>query len=347
MKVLIADFLFAEAHRDVNTNFIYAFTNIGDIDVVSLNGYYEKQRAEFEERNIKLLNITKKRRTGKLGSRLFSLSLMKDTAFYINNASYDAIVCLGFETVFFGLGLVEIRGVPILLFHHKNTDELRSLIKRLAFNTYKNKVYHIVFENFFKNRLVNEIGVLNENVYVVPHPAKIYDTNGISEKYDCVAISNSNDEDFISEAIIRENEFLQHGLHILFRSKTKEKEGAVEVIKGFMEKEKYDELIMEGKTIFVPLPKTFVYRLSASIYDALSRKKTVFTTSKYYADEYEKRYPGICRYVETVDQLIEELGKDRNTNLSSIQRFLEEHSIDAASVCINQIMRELSTKARR
>ena len=163
-------------------------------------------------------------------------------------------------------------------------------------------------KSLFRNRLIKEIGVPTHRVFVVPHPVKRIVSLQTEQKYDCIGLCNSNDESFIQEAIGREQVFRQEGLRILLRSKKVEKkDGYVEVIKGFLEKDKYDELIAAGKTVFVPLPESYIYRLSGSIYDALSRNKLVYTTSKYYAKEYERRYPGTCKYVDSVEQLIESL----------------------------------------
>ena len=341
MKLLVVDFLFVNAHKDMNINFIKSISAFAEVDVVSLNGYYDNQKELFKQNRIILLDIDIDRRTGPLGSRRFSLELMKRTASFVKRKKYDAVLCLGFETTLFGLGLPGFSGCPLFVFHHKNIDELTSKMKRLAFGIYKNKVYHIVFEEYFRNRLVDEIGVQANRVFVVPHPAKPIKCVSTEKIYDCIGLCNSNDEAFIVDAVERENDFLKRNLHVLLRSKRIEKHnGAVEVIRGFMEKEVYDELMAAGKTIFVPLPKTYVFRLSGSIYDALSRGKLVYTTSKYYAEEYARRYPGICFYVDSVEQLIQRLQEQCNyeTPSSSFRKFIEGHSIENVGHNIEQMI---------
>lgn len=341
MKLLITDFLFVDAHRDMNINFINAISRFADSDVVSLNGYYDDRRGCFQGENVNLLDVNATKRDGSLGSRCFSLELMRKTAMFVRERSYDAIFCLGFETTLFGLGISYFYGIPMFLVHHKNIDELSNKVKRIAFGSYKNKVYHVVFEEFFGDRLVKEIGIPAEKVFVVPHPAKSIASAKTDKSYDCIGLCNSNDEDFIREAVRRDSDFLQHDLHVLLRSKVIEKKyGAVEVIKGFMEKETYDEYMEAGKTVFVPLPKTYIYRLSGSIYDALSRGKMVYTTSKYYAQEYERRYPGTCQYVNSVEQLIKRLQERKNIGeLGGIQKFLDSHSIETVSYDIEHMVK--------
>ncbi len=342
MKLLVADFLFVNAHKDMNINFINAISKFAETDVLSLDGYYDDQREAFHKNKVSLLDVSAVRKSGALGARNFSLELMKKAAEAAQKKNYDAVLCLGFETTLFGMELGKFKGLPVFIFHHKNIDELTSSTKRIAFGSYKNKVYHVVFEEFFRNRLVNEIGVRAERVFVIPHPAKAIKGVPTEKSYDCIGLCNSNDEGFIQEAINKDSDFKRHGIRILLRSKSQEKkEGAVEVIKGFMDKEVYDELMAAGKTVFVPLPESYIYRLSGSIYDALSRGKLVYTTSKYYAKEYERRYPGTCKYVGTVDELIERLQEKGNGGTTaSFQQFIDGHSIETVS---NDIKRMVST----
>lgn len=341
MKLLIVDFLFVDAHKDMNINFISAVSRIATTDVLSLNGYYDNTKKSFQNSNVNIIDITLKRKSGTFGARSFSLRLMKKAAVFTQKNKYDAILCLGFETTLFGLGLYSFKSIPFLVFHHKNIDELTNKMKRVAFSVYKNKVYHIVFEEFFRDRLIKGIGVCTDRVFVIPHPVKPIENVITEKKYDCIGLCNSNDERFIQETVDRNDDFQKHGFHILLRSKTLEKRGgAVEVIKGFMDKENYDELMAAGKAVFVPLPDTYIYRLSGSIYDALSRGKLVYTTSKFYAQNYERRYPGICRYVGNVNQLIERLHEQRNDKASSsFEMFIEGHSIKTVSHDIEEMLK--------
>lgn len=340
MGILIADFIFVKAHQDMNINFIHAVRKFTDIDVISLNGFYDNQREDFLREKINILEITMDRRIGPIKSRLFNLGLMKRIANIAKNKHYTAVICLGFETITLGLGINEFGDTPLFLFHHKNIDELTSKVKLFLFNAYKNKVYHVVFESFFKDRLVNDIGIPLDKVFVVPHPVNPIVNKQTEKRYDCIGLCNSNDETFITEAFNRRDEFEKKNLHILLRSKKLEcNSGSVEIIKGFLEHDEYEELMSAGRTVFVPLPQTYVYRLSGSIYDALCRGKIVFTTSKFYANEYDKRYPGSCYFVETVEQLMNLLELEAKINMCNVfDKFLEDHSIENVSQAIERMI---------
>lgn len=347
MKILIADFLFANAHKNVNTNFINAISKFAEIDVISNNGFYDDQKDAFSNGSINLLNANVEQKKGAFGARLFSVELMKNAAAFAQKKDYDVVLSMGFETTFFKFGLSFFKNRPLFIFHHKNIDELTNKVKRMMFNRYKNRVYHVVFEDFFRDRLVTEIGVHSDKVFVIPHPVKRLEDVPTAKSYDCVGLCSSNDENFIQEAVNRECDFFKHDIHILLRSKTFEKKnGMVEVITGFLEKEEYDSLMSAGKAVFVPLPETYIYRLSGSIYDALSRGKVVYTTSKYYANEYGRRYPGTCMHVGSVEQLIERLKNQSNIETStSFEKFNDSHSIEIVSREIeSMICRVLAVK---
>ena len=339
-KILIADCLFVEAHRQMNIDLINAISQCAEICIVSLNDYY-KDETLFKNR-VSVIPINLNLKNGSIGIRLSRITLNHRIKKIIKKDNYDAVIYLGFDTVAFSVPSGNNNKTPVFLFHHNNIDELTSNLKRVIFGRYKGKTYHIVFEEFFRDRLINDIHVPSDRVFVVPHPAKSVVSVKTDKSYDCIGLCNSNDEGFIQEAINKDSDFKNRGIHILLRSKLQEKkEGAVEVIKGFMEKEVYDELMAAGKTVFVPLPESYIYRLSGSIYDALSRGKIVYTTSKYYAQEYEKRYPGTCKYVGSVDELIERLQEKRNSGASaSFQKFIDGHSIETVS---NEIKRMVST----
>ena len=339
MKLFLADFLFVDEHNYMNCNFVNAIKSFAEVYILSASGYYSKDNG-FDN-TVKIIDINCPKSTGKIGSRIYSLLLMNRTACIANMNSCDAILCLSFETVMFTFGFHHFSGVPFFLFHHKNIDELTNLVKRFLFNQYKNKVYHVVFEEFFAQRLT-ELGVEPDRIFVIPHPIKEINGVSIPVKYDCIGLCNSNEEAFIEEAISKENEFRNNNLSVLLRSKSQSNNsGHVTVIKGFLEKQKYDEIIASGKTVLVPLPATYIYRLSGSIYDALARRKIVLTTSKFYAEDYGRRYPGTCFYISKVPDLIRQLKKPElcnNDSEASFDMFLRDHSLESTSKALESML---------
>ena len=346
MKILITDFLFPYVHKYLNVNVIRAVAKFAEVEVVSLNGYYDDLKESFDNEHIILIPINVERKSGHINTRKYSLSLIKATSQILKVNSYDAVICLTFETVSFGIGInyFQYKKTPLIVFQHNNIDELTSSIKKTIFNSYKNKIYHAVFEECFASKLITDMGISEKRVFIIPHIAKEVNKFTKAKKYDCVGLSRSNDENFIDEALKKESIFKLNNLHIILRSKTINKQdGNVVVINGFMDKDKYDELLDSSTMIFVPLPKTYKYRLSGSIYDAFSRRKVVLTTSEFHVKEYQKYYPGICFFVSSIDDLINVLKKKYKVDeeVKSFNKFLEDHSLENTSKLLEAMLRKI------
>lgn len=349
-RVLITDFICVEAHRDMNINIVECFARYFSIDVISVNGYFNDMKEKWQQSGIGIINVTEPRRKHNfISDRVWSARIMQLTKKHITKNQYDILIALGFETLGYVLAFNFSNGLPVVLFHHKNIDELSSKIKRSFFRLYKNKVHHFVFEDFFANYMVRNLHIKKDKVHVVPHP--VSEAERLQEniiQYNCVGLCNSNSEEFIQEVIDKNEYIKKNKLNIVLRSRkrTFECEG-LKVIKGFLEEKTYSNYLDSSKTVLVAIPDTYVYRLSGSIYDALSRRKMVFTTSKYYADDYGKRYPGVCIAIDGVDDFIYKLThipEDRGKE-QSFDNFIHEHSMRTSSeiyaCCIRKILEEL------
>ena len=344
MKILVCDFLAVEAHKTMNINIIKALSRMSAVDLISVNDFYLDNEEELEIYGINVLKIQVDRpEKGKFSSRFFSLNLMKSEAEIANSGSYDLVVSLAFETIAMALGIHLYKNVPIAIYHHKNTDELISKLKSLFYGVYKNKVYNLVFEEFIARYLIEYAGVKQERVIVLPHPITTETYEPVVEKYDCVGISNSNSESFIQEIVDHNELYRIYNFQIILRSKMLEVEKSnVRVIKGFLPLKTYNEYISEGKYILVTLPPTFIYRLSGSIYDAIARHKKVITTSRMHAEEYGKKYPGICEYAETSEEIVKVLLENKTVDEKIFEEFIEQHGIEYISKCMLERLTSLN-----
>lgn len=349
-RLLIADFICIEAHRDMNIHLIECFSQNFGIDVISVNGYFNEVKEKWKRLGLGVIDLTEPRRKqNPITDRVWSARVMRLTKKIIEKKQYDILIALGFETLGYVLASNFSHDLPVVLFHHKNIDELSSRIKRVFFGLYKNKVHHFVFEDFFANHMVHDLHIKKDKVHVVPHP--VSENQRLQEnifKYDCVGLCNSNSEEFIQEVIDQNDFIIGNKLNIVLRSRNRTFESdGLEVIKGFLEDKIYSSYLDSSKTVLVAIPDTYVYRLSGSIYDALSRRKIVFTTSKYYADDYGRRYPGVCIAIAGVDDFIYKLthtSQDRDIE-QSFDNFIQEHSMRTCSeiyaCCIREILEDL------
>lgn len=335
LKILILDFLFPKNHVALYSNIIDYLSTLGNIKVVAKCDYYSEYKKDWQDIELEELPI---RIDGKnmLTRKLQSLIAMVKTRKVVaeNKDSYNIV--LTFDTIAFALGMLFGNSDKYFILHHKNIDELDNGIKKFFFRTYMNKVNHIVFEDFFKKYLIKEIGVDEKRIHVIPHP--IFRSVASSEKeiiYDCIGLSNSNDENFIKKIIDEEKKssFLKKSnLNVVLRSKNYQFDnGNLKVISGFLPKEDYDSYIKKCKGVFVPLPEAFKYRVSGVIYDALSNYKVVIANNVPIVKEYQEKYPKLCIGVNNVNEFFEKISELRYNNLfeDDFKDFIQHHDKEA------------------
>lgn len=336
MNINVYDFLAPKNHMNLYENLISIFSKICDTRVLTKEGYFSD--CEINEKITEIIEIPPFKMTQtmfgrKLSSLYYIIKMKKD----FNEHSNDIKVVFTFDTVAFSIGKLFLNTYNTFLIHHKNIDELTSLVKRFLFRTYMNKVNHIVFEDSFKNYLVNEIGVNEELVFVVPHPVNINITEmnaWVENVYDCVGLSNSNDENFIQDIIEAEksSEFIKKNkLKVILRSKQHQfSNGYLEVFNSYLDKQDYDEYIEKAKLIFVPLPEHYCYRVSGAVFDAFSKYKKVISNEALIMIEYKNKYPQICINISNIDSFNNALlyNKESNINTSDFDSFISRHKLE-------------------
>ncbi|NLJ89014.1 MAG: hypothetical protein GX327_09650 [Epulopiscium sp.] len=257
------------------------------------------------------------------------------SAFESKKIDYDFIVVSSFETIMFVIGRYFFKkDDKIILFHHFNTDELNNKIKAWFFRRYMNKVTHIVFAEFIKDYLINNFDINPKKIFVMPHHMNIIDENTTMKKeFDCVGLSNSNDEEIISEILQKEKQekvFKKMGCKVVLKSKIHEfDDGYLKIVKGYLEKEVFDNYINNTQSIYMPFPSSFQYRMSGTLIDALSNGKIVYGSDIPVMRYYSKRHPNICKVVDNADSFINKL-LNKKDNISDytkdFERFKQEHS---------------------
>jgi hypothetical protein len=324
MKLLYLDFLNPKGHLRLDFNQINALANIAKVTVVSPLGRYKSLPESVELIEKKSLIIKK----GKWASRITSLKSMLISAIVSRKIDHDCILVSSFETIMFALGKGFFKNNKrIILIHHFNTDELANSIKAFFFRRYMNHVEHIVFEDFIKERLVNDFDIASEKVHVLPHHlTQLATLKENKNTYDCVGLSNSNDEKIIAKIIEKEKEksiFKKSGCNVVLKSKNYEYDnGNLKVIKGFLEKSKYEEYINNSRSVYMPFPSNFKYRMSGTLIDAFSNNKVVYGSNILVMQNFSKRYPEICKIVNTVDDFFDLITNDRfRSNYEPIKVF--------------------------
>ncbi|GAA0182416.1 hypothetical protein SH2C18_48020 [Clostridium sediminicola] len=333
MKIIILDYLFPKNHAPLYYKIINYLTNVGDVKVIARNGYYSKHKNDWKDVELEEIRVDMDGRNmiiRKLQSIVSMLKTRKVVAGNINSAK----VVFTFDTIAFAIGRLFLKLDNFFILHHKNIDELKNPVKKFFFKTYMNKVNHIVFEDYFKEYLVQKIGVDEKRIHVIPHPTFKSVTSNEEDIYDCIGLSNSNDENFIKEIIDdeRKNGRLKMAKQqVILRSKKYQFDnGYLKVITGYLSKKDYDNYIKKCKGVFIPLPSTFEYRVSGVIYDAISNYKVVIANNVPIIKSYEEKYPLLCIGVNNVEEFFAKVDELKYciTTKKDFDQFIKFHDKD-------------------
>lgn len=329
MKILYLDFLYPKGHIRQNIEYIKCLSQFSEVGVLCIKGWYRNLplKTEVLEKNIFRL------KENKVSIRINSLMVMAQSSIIIRDKNPDIIFVSSYETISFALGRFFFRKRnKLFLLQHYNLDELDNAIKRWFFKTYMKKVDHIVFEDFIRDYLIDRFNLDKNRVHVLPHQLnENFIKKTSAKKYSCVGLSNSNDENMISEIVNMEMKygiFKKNKRKVVLKSKITEFDnGYLLVFKGYLDEDKYNEYNSQCESIYMPFPATFRYRMSGTLVDALSNNKIVFGSDIPLMRYYSKKYPLSCKIVRGAKDVFNSILDLKNDDLSSeFETFKKEHS---------------------
>ena len=225
------------------------------------------------------------------------------------------------------------------------------------YKSFANKIHHLVYESFFKDYLISQIGVKEQTVHVVPHFQYKEEKHLVQNKpsykiFDCIAISWSNDENLIRELVTFEEEhhlLEQNNISLKIKCKGYSYSSNSITIDGeFIPQNEYDELYTNCKLVLVPFPLSYEYRMSGCIVDAFSNHKMVVSTglelSKFYANKYGPII-NICRNAKDIIYTIVDIVVNHKYALDSsfFVRFENDHGLNEIKQKLNEMIREITT----
>lgn len=256
---------------------------------------------------------------------------------------FDYIFAASFETYVMSLlpFFVKEPRKRLYIFYHNNLDGIdKKRIKCFFWQTYKKRVNHLVFEESFAEHLRTYHKIDKKAVHVIPHPINPINQY-TKKKYELVGLSNSNSEEWIKSIIEVEKRtgiLKKSGLHILLRSKQfKFDDGNLKIFTGFLEQKEYDYYISSAKTIFLPYPPTFVYRMSGVMVDAFSNDTAVIGSDILLFREYAKKYPEICSIATSAMDIIDRLKTTNDQERDLFGNFKKSHSQEEISKKMEEI----------
>lgn len=313
MKILFCDTLYGYGNSHVDDCMINILTRDNKVYLLR-NDNLPTDLIENQSNLVVLKSKFKKRPKRLLLFRWEVLKGMMLASKYARQIKPDIIIASTYRTSVFAFGFLLFKNrSKIVVVENNNIDQLESPTKRFFYNLFCNRVHHMVFESFFKDYLVKEIGVKEELIHVVPHI--VYKKNIIETKknrdinnVDCVAISGSNDLETVRQILqIEQTSHLLEKNKIRCKIKCKSlnyKSDFLEVNGDFIPKDEYERLYDNCKVVLIPFPISYKYRMSGCIVDAFSHHKPVVSSDLLLSNYYASKYGSIIRVGKNAEELV-------------------------------------------
>lgn len=321
MKVLYLDLLSPVGHKKLNKILVGLLNEVASIDVSWKEGYIKDESFLSTVKNFYPIPEIYYNFNSKFDYRIKNYNKIKWVLKNINIDSYDLIFISSYEIISFALAWPKRMKSRVTALNHNNLDELKDLLKRFFFTRIPKYVEYIVFEEYMKGYLLEDVKTPNK-VWVIHHPidlgkvqdyrrllySKISNSDIINSKL-IFAPSGSNDEDFILQLVNfqKEGKFLDStAFKLIIKSKELEyQDDHLIVTKRYFDYEEYISYFGNSALILLPYPKDFSYRISGVLFDALAFKKQIIASCtpifRYFID----RYPFVGKIFNNIQEFLE------------------------------------------
>lgn len=333
-----------KGHKKMVERIIRPLSKIADVTVLSQEAWFEDIPADvkLEEYQVRL-----RLKDSRVNDLVRSACHLFQAWKWDRQHHYDYLFFTSYHTIVMALArmLFGKRLRRIYILHHNNIDSfLNSKIKSFMFSLYAKTVHHVVYENYIGNGLMKHYQIPKKTIHILPHPMGAI-TVSRERRYDYVGISGSNDEEWIDTMIKKEKKtgiLRRKGVSVVLRSsKYQFDDGALKVFSGWLSLEEYYDYATGGKCMLLPFPKGFCYRMSASLCDALTNNIRVVGSRIPLFQQYEKRYPHICKTGIEIENLIrlkeEWMDQDAVLAEKEFEEFKCAHSEAAIQDCLAEM----------
>lgn len=328
-KILFCDYLFQTGNICVDNVFLDILCKNNDVYALTSHDRVPKEN--------KVTIIEKsfyKYKKGKIRNFFRIIRIMINSARYARIIKPDMIFISVYETRLFGIARSIIsKKIPIAILENINVDMLENKLYLWCYKKYSNKVYHFVYENYIGSYLINKIGVKREKVFTISHPTYpdiSIENNEIYKKYNLIAISGSNDDNWIQQIIDFEKEtsfFVNNKISFLVKSKTNcFSDDFLVVVNNHLSNAEYNYYYHNCDFVVAPFPLSYKYRMSGCLIDSFSNNKRVIATKFMLALEYERKFDGIIKCFDNIEELLNIVLSDWKTNSDAFIDFKKEHS---------------------
>lgn len=325
-KVLYMNLLYDNVGaKYLDENIIESLSKYYDVTVAYPNGGYTRLPSNIQE--YKFRYLFKNANTSYLELLIETLHLLQIAIKLDKKLGFDYLFFASYETYTFCLSfLFKNRGKRVFIIENNNIDLTeQNRFKPFFYNLYTRKVNHVVLDEFIVPHLLKRYRIPKDKVFFISHPVNELAGFENEKKYDVVGISNSNNQELISQFIEQEKKLgtvKNEKLTVILRSSREEYDnGYLKVFKGYLPHEIYDQYIKNAKIIYLPFPKSFRYRMSGSLVDAFSNNIKIIGSKIPIFLYYEKKYPHICKTIDSADKFMDALHTLNRVDKDSISEF--------------------------
>lgn len=250
----------------------------------------------------------------------------------ISFGKFDLVLFSSYETISFAIKSHRIVGLfeNVAVFDHNNIDEIeRSRIKKLFFKSIDTNVTHLVFEEYFKTHLIENVKIKN-NVVVVPHLVEDKKTflDPVRDWITVFVPSNKCDDQYIKKLILGSSP----DIRFVIKSDKHFAGQNVRTVPSF-ENDEYENVFADCNFVILPLTVDYNYRISNIIFECFSYSKPCFTFRNKMSEFLSNLYPSIVHIIDRgtlLDEIVDEYKKiDKDSFFIERKQFLHSHSESA------------------
>ncbi len=245
---------------------------------------------------------------------------------------FDLVLFSSYETISFAIKSHKIVGSfeNVAVFDHNNIDEIeRSMIKELFFKSIDANITHLVFEEYFKTHLIENVKIKN-NVVVVPHLVedKKQFLDPIGDKITVFVPSNKCDDQYVKKLVFGSSP----DVHFIIKTDKHFSGQNVKTVQ-FFENDEYENVFANCSFVILPLTVDYNYRISNTIFECFSYSKPCFTFRNKMSEFLSNLYPSVVHIIDKntlLDEIVDECKKiDKDTFFMERKQFLQSHSESA------------------
>lgn len=334
MKILYANMLepvSVKGHKNLDKKLIQFLSEFSFVSVVCPKLWYGNLPVHVKE-----YAITRELKTsGKIEYYRHSLKIINTISALDKRKKYDYIIFGSIDVYMTAYAIMKIResASRIFVIHHDDMDKIEKIWKaRIFFRIYCKIINHITLDEFIFSYLISKYKLDPDKCSFIPHPMCNKQKEVLKKRqFDCVGISNSNEEKWIWNLLELEKKeawFQNREIKVVLRSRTVEyDDGFLKIIREYLSDEDYAYYYGNAKSVILPFPDSFQYRMSGSLVDSLSNYSVVAGSNIPMIDWFSKKYPVICKKMEsTTDFLFFLENKEFCVDESAFCDFINEHS---------------------